>query len=65
MSSKPTHTAYTVIDAKEGSEKKAQWIEVGAVWPHSDSGGFDLVIPTGISLSGRVVCRERKEQPAA
>ena len=33
MSSKPTHTAYVVIDPKEGSEKKAQWIEVGAVCP--------------------------------
>jgi hypothetical protein len=65
MSSKPTHTAYVVIDAKEGSEKKAQWIEVGAVWPHSDGTGFDLVIPAGISLSGRVVCRKRKEQSAA
>ena len=51
MSSKPTHTAYVVIDPKEGSEKKAQWIEVGAVWSHSDGSGFDLVIPPGISLA--------------
>ena len=49
MSSKPTHTAYVVIDAKEGSDKKAQWIEVGAVWSHSDGSGFDLVIPQGIN----------------
>jgi hypothetical protein len=65
MSSKPTHTAYVVVDAKEGSDKKAQWIEVGAVWSHSDGSGFDLVIPTGISLSGRIVCRKRQEQAAA
>ena len=64
MSSKPTHTAYVVIDPKEGSDRKAQWIEVGAVWPHSDGDGFDLVIPAGISLSGRVVCSERKERTA-
>ena len=64
MSSKPTHTAYVVIDAKEGSDKKAQWIEVGAVWSHSDGSGFDLVVPSGISLSGRIVCRKRKEQQA-
>jgi len=62
MSSKPTHTAYVVIDAKEGSDKKAQWIEVGAVWSHNDGSGFDLVIPPGINLSGRIVCRKRKEQ---
>jgi hypothetical protein len=54
-----------VIDPKEGSEKKAQWIEVGAVWSHSGGSGFDLVVPSGISLSGRIVCRKRKEQPAA
>ena len=60
MISKPTHTAYVVIDPKEGSDKKAQSIEVGAVWSHSDGTGFDLGIPPGISLSGRVVCRKRK-----
>jgi hypothetical protein len=64
MSNKPTHTAFVVIDPREGSDRKAQWIEVGAVWPHKSGKGFDLVIPDGISLSGRIVCRERKEQPA-
>ncbi|MGE0278643.1 MAG: hypothetical protein AB7R40_24865 [Nitrospiraceae bacterium] len=64
MSSKPTHTAYVVIDAKEGSNRKAKWTEVGAIWPHKNGKGFDLVIPAGINLSGRIVCRERKEQPA-
>ena len=65
MSNKPTHTAYVVIDPKEGSDKKAQWIEVGAVWSHNDGSGFDLVVPAGISLSGRIVCRKRKEPSAA
>ena len=65
MSSKPTHTAYVVIDAKEGSDKKAQWIEVGDVWSHSHGSGFDLVIPQGINLSGRIVCRKRKDPAAA
>jgi hypothetical protein len=67
MNSKPTptHTAYVVSDAKEGSEKKAQWFEIGAVWPHSDGSGFDLVIPPGVTVSGRIVCRKRKEPSAA
>ena len=64
MSTKRTHTAYVVIDPKEGSDRRAQWIEVGAVWPHRNGQGFDLLIPEGISLSGRVVCRERREQSA-
>ena len=64
MSNKPTHTAYVVIDPREDSDRSVQWIEVGAVWPHKSGKGFDLVIADGISLSGRIVCRERTEQPA-
>jgi hypothetical protein len=62
MSSKPTHTAYVVIDAKEGSDKKAFWHRVGSVWPHKNGKGFDLLIPDGISVSGRIVCVERKDE---
>ena len=39
MSNKPTHTAYVVIDPREGTDRKAQWIEVGAVWPHKSGKG--------------------------
>jgi len=62
MSRMPTHTAYIVVDPKEGSDRKATWLEVGAVWPHKSGNGFDLVIPEGLSLSGRIVCRERRER---
>jgi hypothetical protein len=62
MSNKPTHTAYIVIDPKEGSDRKAIWHEVGAIWPHKNGGGFDLVIPPGLSIGGRIVCRERKDE---
>jgi hypothetical protein len=61
--SKPTHTAYVVISPREGSERKASWKEVGAMWPHKNGAGFDLVIPEGISLSGRIVLIERKYEP--
>jgi hypothetical protein len=30
---KPTHIAYVVSDPKEGSDRKAIWREVGAIWP--------------------------------
>ena len=62
--SKPTHTAFIVNDAKEGSERKGYWREVGAVWPHKKGNGFDVVIPPGISVSGRIVCTELKEKDA-
>lgn len=66
MSMKPTHTAYIVIEPKEGTDRKAQWHEIGAIWSHTKGRGFDLVIPAGMSVTGRIVCIERKEQePAA
>ena len=60
--SRPTHNAYVVINPKEGSEKKAVWREVGAVWPHKTGNGFDLVIPEGISVTGRIVCTVLKQE---
>ena len=59
--SKPTHRAHIVVEPKEGSDRKSTWVEVGAVWPHKNGNGFDVVIPAGISVSGRIVCTERKE----
>ena len=64
MTNKPTHNAYVVIEPKEGSDRKATWLLVGAVWPHRNGDGFDLVIPEGVNVSGRIVCRQRKEKPA-
>ena len=32
MSNKPTHTAYIVTEPKEGTDRKAQWHEIGAIW---------------------------------
>ena len=62
MSSKPTHIAYVVIPPKEGSGKNAVWREVGGVWPHTKGNGFDLVIADQLSVSGRIVCTERKDK---
>jgi hypothetical protein len=54
--SKPTHKAYVVQEVKEGSERKGRWLEVGAVWPHKNGSGFDVVIAARLAVSGRVVC---------
>lgn len=62
--SKPTHIAYVVTEPKEGSDKKAIWREVGAIWPHKNGSGFDLVVIDQLSVSGRIVCTERKEKAA-
>ena len=63
-SNHPTHNAYVVLDPPKGSEKKAQWFEIGTVWSHKDGGGFDVMLPPGVTVSGRIVIRKRKE-PAA
>ena len=62
---KPSHIAYVVTDAKEGSDKKSVWRKVGAVWPHKSGNGFDLVVDPQISVAGRIVITERKEDEAA
>jgi len=62
--SKPTYTAYVVNEPKEGSNQKPFWHEVGAAWPHKSGEGFDLMIPAGISVTGRIVCTKRKEKAA-
>lgn len=64
MSNKPTHTAYIIVEPKGGSDRKAQWHEIGAIWPHKNGKGFDLLIPQGLSVTGRIVCTERKEPQA-
>lgn len=63
MSNKPTHKAYIVTNSKEGGDGKGIWHEVGAVWPHKNGNGFDVVITEGLCVSGRIVCTERKEKP--
>ncbi|MEJ0047136.1 MAG: hypothetical protein WDN04_14240 [Rhodospirillales bacterium] len=65
MTTKPTHTAYVVVEPKEGSDRKAQWHKIGAIWPHKNGKGFDLVIPAGLSVSGRIVCTEPKDDQSA
>ena len=60
--SNPTHIAYVVKDAKEGSDKPGIWRRVGSVWPHKNGNGFDVVIDDQISVSGRIVCTPPKEK---
>jgi hypothetical protein len=59
----PTHVAYVITEPKDG-ETKGYWREIGAVWPHKNGGGFDVVIYDQLSVSGRITCTERKEKPA-
>jgi hypothetical protein len=59
---RPSHIAYVVTD-RDDRNTKGIWREVGAVWPHKNGSGFDLVIHSQVSVSGRLVCTERKDLP--
>ena len=65
MSNKPTHTAYVVNEAPEGSDKKAQWFNIGTVWAHSDGDGYNIDLPPCVTVSGRIVLRRNKEKAKA
>jgi hypothetical protein len=54
-SRRPTHTAFVI----EGEGDKASWTEIGALWPHEDGNGFNLVL-RALPMNGRVVIRQRK-----
>ena len=60
MSKQPSHIAYVVIEPKR-RDRKAIWRRVGSVWPHENGKGFDVVIDDQISVTGRVVCTEPKD----
>jgi hypothetical protein len=60
--SKPSHIAYVVT---KDAGREDFWRPVGAVFQHSKGNGFDLIIHERISVSGRIVCTERKDKPAA
>jgi hypothetical protein len=63
--SKPSHIAYVVTQPEEGSDRKPIWRSVGAIWPHKNGNGFDLMIHDQLAVSGRIVCTETKEKPPA
>jgi hypothetical protein len=58
--SKPSHIAYIVQDAPEGSDSKGMWREVGALWPTRN--GFTLQLHDQFAISGRIVITERRER---
>jgi hypothetical protein len=62
--SKPSHIAY-VVSKQNQAGRDDIWRAVGAVFAHKNGNGFDLVIHEQVSVSGRIVCTERKDKPEA
>jgi hypothetical protein len=57
MAKPPSHRVFVVADPRH-DDAKAQWTEVGAIWPHTDNKGFDVIIVNQLSVAGRLVCRQ-------
>lgn len=47
---------------KQSGEVKTYWHRVGSAFPHEKGKGFSLVIPEGVSISGRVLMLERGQK---
>ncbi|MEO1476766.1 MAG: hypothetical protein AAFS13_10335 [Pseudomonadota bacterium] len=47
---------------KDTGETRTFWHKVGTVFPHRKGDGFNVIIPDGISVSGRVMILPRSEK---
>jgi len=45
---------------KKTGEEKTSFTNVGTAFPHKKGNGFNLVIPDGLAISGRILITERK-----
>ena len=64
MKNRPAQRAYFVENTED--EDRTYWIEIGALWPHKDGKGSNLLLKGG----GKIVIRdyeedeqEKKDQP--
>ena len=62
MRKKPSHIAFIIIPGKDDLDGRI-WKAVGAVWPHRQGRGFDVVLNKGVSVKGRIVCHRPKKNP--
>ena len=60
---KATHTAFVVKNPREGSNEKAQWREVGAIWPQKNDGGFNLVLRRSSDVMAGAQAKSQPQPP--
>ena len=56
--------AYDVLVVEEYGEGKAKFYNVGVAFER-DEGGMSVIIPEGISVTGRLTIMPRKDKPEA
>lgn len=57
----PSYEVFVVSQPKEGSDRKPNWLPVGAMWPLRSGKGFHLVLADQLAVTGRLVILERNE----
>jgi hypothetical protein len=64
---KPTYNVYVTQEIKFGDsgEKNTHWTKVGASFAHNGKSGVNIILIPGISVSGKLVLLEPKDDNAA
>jgi hypothetical protein len=60
---KPRAAAYIVVDGAPqdgGNRVKAQWHRIGTAFPHEDGKGYNVELPPGVTVQGRIVIRQEE-----
>lgn len=53
----------SIVEEPRTEGGKSFWREVATGFEHKDGKGLDLLIPAGLSITGRIVIREASERP--
>jgi len=51
-------SGYVVQEDASGNNQKPIWHRVATVFPHGNGNGFNVELPPGVSLTGRLVIRK-------
>lgn len=58
---KPTYNVYVTHEIESNGEKNSYWTKVGAAFSHNEKPGLNIILTPGISVSGKLVLLEPKE----
>ena len=55
-----TRPTYRIYSVTKNGDRKANWQEIGAAWPHKDGKGFNLTFAARPLDGAQIVLREPK-----
>lgn len=60
---KPTYTAFTTREYKDGEKDKTFWLQIGSAFPHKNGKGLNVILDA-LPVNGRIVLLPPDEKPA-